>query len=252
MTDRFISYMVGRGMEPRDLYSEGVSRNSTHMATASAQSGTDSIDISWLAGAAEVYNLSPDLRDYVIMPCVTIVTNLPNVNGDAMTSAELMKFDPNLGNYAYRSFVGKPTYLEHRENTVYQKAKGVILDAYMGVLPRYGRAKLVELLAYDRSKDPVLANRILTRQINTASMGVFFQSYRCSISNRVYGAGELEGKFTQRGSPTRVMEIAGKRRLAFRYLMELVGFETSAVEVPAYTCAVSDVVTDVRAGRIIG
>ena len=252
MSDRFVSYVQGRGMAPRDLYSEGVGKNPRNMATAAAQSGDISIDVSWLPGAAEAYSISPDLRDYVVMPCVTIVSELPNVNGDAMSAAELLAFNPNEGRQAYRSFIGKPTYREHRENTIFNKAKGVILDAYMEPLPRYRRVKLVELLAFDRTKDPDLANRILTKQINTASMGVFFSSYRCSISNRVFKPGEIEGTYTQRGAPPRLVDIGGKQRMAFRWLLDLVGFETSAVEVPAYACAVSDFVTDVRALRTLG
>lgn len=111
----------------RDMFSEDVSDKARFVATASDNSDRSEIDISYLAAAAEMYNISPRISDYVLVPVSTVLSDLPNTNGDAMTREELLKFNPQQGRIAYKTWIGKPTFLEHA-NQVLPGAKGIILD----------------------------------------------------------------------------------------------------------------------------
>ena len=224
----------------RDMFSEDVSDKARFVATASDNSDRAEIDISYLAAAAEMYNISPRISDYVLVPVSTVLSDLPNTNGDAMTREELLKFNPQQGRIAYKTWIGKPTFLEHA-NQVLPGAKGIILDTYMRALSQYGGLlSLVKLLAFDRSKDPQLVNAILRKMINTYSMGVNFSAYRCSISGRVFTAKDAPGEYTDLGMPPRLIRVGGNDRVAYRQLINLEGFETSAVGTPAYFCAIGD------------
>jgi hypothetical protein len=109
------------------MFSEDVSDKARFVATASDNSDRSEIDISYLAAAAEMYNISPRISDYVLVPVSTVLSDLPNTNGDAMTREELLKFNPQQGRIAYKTWIGKPTFLEHA-NQVLPGAKGIILD----------------------------------------------------------------------------------------------------------------------------
>ena len=72
------------------------------------------LDVSkWLPLAAKSYHISPDLHDYLIFPVVSIVSELPNTNGDSVSRAELLKFNPEYGVPAFMTWRGKPTFVEH-------------------------------------------------------------------------------------------------------------------------------------------
>lgn len=84
----------------------------------------------WLPFAAKEYRLSPNIRDYVIVPIPAFFSDIPNTNGDSVTVPELLRFKPEYGMQAYKTFRGQPTFVEH-DNKDITKAKGVILDVFM-------------------------------------------------------------------------------------------------------------------------
>ncbi len=227
------------------------------IATASpnqpTQKATRDLDLSWLPYAAQQYHVSNDLRDYVVVPVVTIVSDVPNVNGDNFQVDELTRFDVEVNRFMYQTFLGKGTYLEHRDNLVLPAAKGLIFDTYLTPLDsRYQgkRVKLHKLLGFDMTKDRSLAQAILRREINSFSMGARYLKYQCSITGRVLPAvppdfklplGAKEDDFfspyTRIGVPTTKLPNG---KLAYRNLLDARGVETSAVSTPAYPVAYSD------------
>lgn len=200
------------------------------------------LDVSlWLTSASKVYEISSDIRDYVLIPVPIMFTEIPNTNGDSVSIQEMLRFDPESGCQAYKSFKGKPMHVEH-DNKVHAKAKGIILDVFLQPLQRFGNGKyfkLVELLACDRTKDPLLANSILSGKANTFSLGFYFKGYDCSICGRAFG----EGGTAIPCEHTMPRKTTYKRldgRLAYRRCKFIRGFETSYVDNPAYSIAVNN------------
>ncbi len=199
----------------------------------------------WLPYAAEHYCLSRDLRDYVLVPIPAIFSDLPNTNGDSLSIKQMLRFDPELGMQMYKSFKGKPTYLEH-DNRDITRAKGVILDAFLRPVPFNTKYyKIVLLLAYDRTKDSALAQAILSKESNAYSVGFYYSSYRCSICGTQVGKGvnTRPCAHTMLGKPT-YQQPDGK--VVFRQCENAVGFECSAVNTPAFTSAIGPTVYDPR------
>jgi hypothetical protein len=94
--------------------------------------------------------------------------------------------------------------------------------------------KLLELLAIDRSKDPVLARKVLDGEYNTYSMGAWVEGYTCSYCQAEMGkCAHLNPK-----QPVDFYELNGS--LVYRQIMGMKGFETSVVGTPAYVSAISD------------
>ena len=199
----------------------------------------------WLPYAAEHYCLSRDIRDYVLVPIPAIFSDLPNTNGDSLSLKQMLRFDPALGMQMYKTFKGKGTFEEH-ENQNIRAAKGIILESFLRPVPFNPKYyKIVLLLAYDRTKDPVLAKRILERETNAYSVGFHYSSYSCSICNQQVGKGiNLSPcQHTQLGRPTYKQQDG---RLVYRKCENGQGFECSSVSTPAFVSAIGPHVYDVR------
>lgn len=191
----------------------------------------------WLPFASKELCISSDIMDYIIVPVIIMPSDLPNRNGVGFPLSELVKFNTEFGMQAYKTFKGKPTYYEHK-NQDCTKAKGVIIDTYMRKFKGFGGGsiwKLVALLGFDRTKDPELCNRIVTGDINTYSMGSYVTKYTCSV------CGRDKGKCTHLSNTAKVnFNLIDGKYLAYCLAMGICGFETSAVENPAYPVAISD------------
>lgn len=233
-----------RAMKAIDLFELDVPKNDYISVSSSiaGESGARLDAHTWLPLCAPIYEISANLNDYVIVPVVTVISDLPNTNGDSIELAEMMAFNAEHGMPFYKTFKGKPVQLEH-DNKVLNRARGVILDSYISPLTGFGgkRGKIVQLLAIDKTKDRETARKVLSGDINTYSIGARFTEYQCSVTGRIYKPGMPAGQFTQPGVPTYMREDG---QLVFRSLKGLCGFETSIVGTPAYTCAVSDDLID--------
>ncbi len=191
---------------------------------------------SWLPFAAPQYKISPDVKDYVLTPVIIMPSDLPNRNSVGFPLRELIRFNPEYGMQAYKTWKGQPTHLEHANEDV-TKAYGVIVDAFMRPMKGHGQNKVwkfMQLLAFDRSKHPEVTSRIESGEINSYSMGAFVDSYTCSICSADLGNchhlnPKIQGQF---------YEFEGQ--LAFKNVRGIKGFETSAVSDPAYVSAISD------------
>ncbi len=125
----------------------------------------------------------------------------------------------------------------HNCNSDYTKAKGIILNCMMK--PMAGTDgdlwKVIKLCAWDRTRDPVLANDILTRKRNSYSMGALAEDYNCSVCAAKLSRGGCE--HVERNKPT-FSNYNGK--IAYYNVSNIKGFEISSVLIPAYSSAVSE------------
>lgn len=182
----------------------------------------------WLPLAAEQYDLSKNFKDYVIVPNVPIIiSDIPNTNGIAFLKRELLKFNIKQGRPAFKTFKGKPCYIEH-QNTDPLAACGVILDVYVDVVENHGRGliQVVELLAFDRLKNPDAAKAVASKESNCYSMGTFFDSFTMS-----------DGSTPTPAKLKKPLYLNDRNELVFCLPTDLTGFETSIVNSPAFAHA---------------
>ncbi|QXV74244.1 hypothetical protein [Rhizobium phage RHEph12] len=141
---------------------------------------------SWIKAAAPVYHISQNASDYFTVPTIIMPSDLPNRNLTAFPREELAKFDPEIGQQVYRGWIGKPVYIDHA-NRDYTKAIGVVADVSMRKIEgAHGDLwKVVALMAIDRTKNPVIANDILTGRRRNYSMGALVSAYECSICKQI-------------------------------------------------------------------
>lgn len=231
---------VSVSARPLDLHKLGASRKSKSISMKGEAIGSSqsiALDVNaWLPRAAEHYNISQDLRDYVLHPAVVNVSGIPNTNSDGFELRDWLTFRPEFGQLAYKTFKGKPTFVEHANND-HRKAHGVIFDAQMRRLDNYAadHARLFLLLAFDRNHDPRLCADILSGKHNTYSKGTWYKAYTCSICGETFNGrskpcGHINGR-------TKMMPDG---RIAYRKCHVLEGFECSAVRNPAFICAAPD------------
>jgi hypothetical protein len=240
---RSVSFSIGqKPTELNGIKTKGVVR----LGGDVTQAGERTLDANlWLPRAAEHYRISPKLSDYVIVPVPSIISELPNTNGDSVSKDELMRFKPDYGQLAYRTWIGKPTFIEHQNKDITQ-AKGVILDVFLRRLPATfagGHVKVIKLLAFDRTKDPELVQSILLRKFNTYSLGMYYKQYQCSICGSVVS--QSNARFCDHTNLRRKTYMRPDGELVFRKCQDITGFECSAVADPAYVSATSDIMFDV-------
>lgn len=217
-----------------DAHAEGLTNTRRLLVASSVVGPSQELDYGqWLPAAAEQYNISSDIKDYVLVPNIPIIlSDVPNTNGIAFEKKELLRFIPAAGKLAYQTFKGKPTFIEH-DNADHTKAKGVILDVYAAPLEGYGKGliKIVEMLAFDRTRDPDLCRKILSGERNAYSMGASFNGFKMSTGERPHKNALNEPLYRD-----------AKGRLVYKQVQDIEGFETSSVGNPAYISALGNTV----------
>lgn len=225
------SHSFGLGSDPTELHANPDGQQRVESTTECSL---------WLPFAAECYHISKRLEDYILVPVPAIWSSIPNTNGDSVSIQEFLKFNPDHGMQAFKTFRGKPTFIEHANKDITQ-AKGVILDVFIRPVKNFGGSryyKLVMLLAYDRSKDPMLVNSILTGENNAYSVGYYYKSYTCSICQRHVGQHERGPGPCEHTVPKKRTYLQEDGRLVYRHCHDIVGFECSSVASPAFISAV--------------
>ena len=241
----------GEFLKPIDVF-ESISKGSQELTLTSEQTGLEQsqeLDARfWLPFASKQLNISAKLEDYVIVPTVGFWTGIPNVNGDAVTADELMRYEPKHGRCAYKTWKGKPTYWNHQSNTDPTVASGVIFDSYVSTLKGYAKPRLmlILLLGFDRYRNPELAKQILNRSITSYSVGMFYSSYINSVTGTRSRPNNPD-PMTKPNQPTFMNE---QGTLVFRYLENITGFECSAVNIPVFASAVGDTIMDGGSGKV--
>ncbi len=142
------------------------------------------IDYSWLKGASDTYQISSDIKDYILSEIPIVTIDFPNRNGHAFPFEEVSYFDPRFGQFVYKTFVGKPTFADHN-NKVFTEAKGVHFDSSLRYVPKWDVWKIYVLLGYDRTKDSSLARQIEKGQRRSYSMGSWVSYFLSSISGQL-------------------------------------------------------------------
>lgn len=234
-----VSQNIVRGDPAIDMHKENASPNAKTLTIKNRGESID-LDVSvWLPKAAEMYNTSKDIRDYVVVPVCANISELPNTNGDGFSKAEWLRFNPDQGRLAYKTFQGKPTFIEHN-NKDFTKAQGMILDSHLSPLKgfRGDHARLTLLLAFDRTRCPERCDKIMKGELNTYSKGTTYKAYVCSVCGHVVTASKRNFcSHTYFNRPTYI--DARTQKLAYRDCLLLTGFECSSVDDPAFACAAS-------------
>lgn len=187
----------------------------------------------WLPAASKQYHISPKLEDYIIVPVIAFFSDLPNRNSVGFPLQELIKFNPERGACVYKTWKGQPTFQEHRNNDI-TAAKGVIFDSVIRPVNDFqgDLVKVILLTGWDKTKDPILCNKILTNSVNSFSMGAYANDFRCSICGKSLSNGGC--RHIDVNCP-QMRIIDGN--LCFMNGIDLAGFECSFVENPAYIMA---------------
>jgi len=200
----------------------------------------------WLPFCAKAYHISPNIEDYVIVSSPICPSDLPNRNGIGFPLAELVKFQPPpVSRMAYKAWTGTPVHLEH-DNEDCTKAYGVMLDAALHKIEGYGGGnlwKVMGLAAIDKNKHPDIAQKILSGELNTYSMGALVDSFSCSFCgtpvSRQYGCHHVQGpdvvNWNEVNDP-----LGSGRHIAFLNAHGISPIEYSIVADPAWTTALSD------------
>lgn len=197
--------------------------------------------------ASEAYNISRERADYLLVPTTIVPVGLPNRNKTAFPRDELARFNPTMGNLAFKTWVGKPVYVDH-VNRDLSKSIGMVLDTAMVPMstkyPNLKMWKVVSLLAIDRSKRPEIANLIMSGARDSYSMGANVVVYSCSVCGATSAPGSRDlpcgtNHVTGPRSPYKVIEVAGKSILGHRNAHGISGFEVSTVPIPAWPSAVT-------------
>lgn len=210
--------------------------------TQQVRSVLDSVG-GWLPAAAEEYNISADIRDYVLAPVVIMPSDLPNRNCVGFPLFELTKFNTESKMLAYKTFAAAPLHINHvnKDHTI---ASGVIFDvAFRKMNNVQGDIwKIIALCGFDRKRKPLICNRILNDPETTYSMGAWASAYTCSVCGNKYKEGS-ECEHVQLGKPAYKL-FPGKGRdtvpqLAYYEARGITGFECSFIETntPAYYSA---------------
>ena len=156
-----------------------------------AQVGKSTIDYSWLKGASETYQISSDIKDYIIQEVPIVTVDFPNRNLHAFSFDEVSYFDPRFGQFVYNTFIGKPTYADH-DNKNFVEAKGVHFDSSLRYVPGWDVWKIYVLLGYDRSKDSSLARQIEKGQRRSYSMGAWVSYFLGSLTGKLSNGSQVQ------------------------------------------------------------
>lgn len=185
---------------------------------------------SWLPFAAEAYQISPNIKDFVVVPCTIMFSDLPNANLAAFPLHELTAWNTGSGEIAYKTWARKPCFVEHKNDNP-SIAAGLILDSSLRAMSNYigGMGRVVLLSAWDRNRYPEIANKFLAGR-SGQSMGCLVSDYSCSIDGISLRSGGCSHIHPKMG--VRIPEVGNK--LTYRIAHGITGFEVSSVAVPAW------------------
>jgi hypothetical protein len=192
------------------------------------------VDISWLPYASSKYKISHKIEDFVVTAVPFITSDIPNRNMQSFPTEEIFDFKPRFGRVAYRTFVGKPTFQNHKNEDFFQ-AKGVNFDSIVTKVPRYNLHKIIVLSAFDRSKDSALAEAILKKERRFYSMGSWVEFFECSVCGANLSDRDCScfSKYGKGG-------VTKDGKLVYQNCRGCDWFEGSSVDDPADWTAVSD------------
>lgn len=215
--------------------------------------GGTSIDIeSALDVVADVYSISRDPNDYLLIPTRASSANRPNDNLDGWTSDELLQFDPKIGCRRYSTYNLKPHYVNHKADNP-KLSRGVILDShyndfnkasdelkrafFIATGKEINRDEFIEtLIAVDTTKDPILAQAYKNGSTRLFSMGCDVEATKCSIpecGKVATNAWQFCDHIRNKHSRIPVKCEDGETRVAHEWCLGTIFAEESVVDGPA-------------------
>ena len=217
-----------------------IDRNSgkMHLLSASAVEPASVVDVSGLPAAAEKYRISADIKDYVLAEVPIVEGDVPNRNMHCFLTSRLVEWLPEYGMQAYKTFIGKPVFMEHKHDII-EAAKGIILDARMHF--HNGRSYVMILKAFDRTKDSKLAEDVLHGRRRGHSMSAWASTFDCSACGHRWNTQYQNSCECARGPRHQQMEnrylglgqLTPDNRLVYACPANFRFFESSSVGDPA-------------------
>lgn len=193
----------------------------------------------WLPFAAKELNLSTNLNDYLIYTVPLLWSDLPNRNGVGFPLSELIAWNVDQGCQAYKTWVGKPMFVEHQSDN-HKTAIGIIVDTSLTQVEGFGDNKVWKVMAVcaiDKTKNPEYGNDMDAGKLNSFSMGAEITGgYSCAYCGSPLGrCDHLDPE-----ESGQMYLLNGK--LVYRLVHGITGYEYSSVRDPAYLVAVSDTI----------
>lgn len=230
---------IWESLRNKDVIDAGSGRIQLRASSIHEERSLNFTDI--LPFASKEYQISSDPKDYFVVPVVIFTADLPNLNCIAFPRKELVRFQPEYGCLAYETWRGKPVYSEHANKDI-TKSHGIIIDSFLRKTPNFGGKqgiwKVINLLAIDRTKYSQRASQVLSGQVRTFSMGAYCGDFFCPVTGlpvtqSPHFRGKLHNEFL-------LEPVHGSNKLLFRNVSNIVGFETSIVDSPAFLMAQTD------------
>ncbi len=238
---RIYGNYVENDVPPVEMYKQEVYSDKRKKVVDLKASGLNRpVDISWLKAASLKYQISANIKDYVVIPVPVITSGIPNRRNQSFSMGSLLDFDTEYKRQRYSTFVGCPTYVEHK-NDNFLEAKGINLDASLTYVPAYNLYKVNVLSAFDRTKYPELTEKILKLKTNQFSMGAVCTTFRCSLCGNLLGPGvertcKCPGDYTELRSYGNIVN----NKLHYISAVDPVFIENSWVADPADITAVGN------------
>ena len=184
-----------------------------------------------IKAVSKLYNISPNIEDYVFPVPRAVGADYPNSNGDCFTHSELTRYSNKHRCLVYQTFKNVPIHIEHKANNK-KEARGFIPDAeYIQTDPK--DKYVLTICAVDSKKDPALAEGLVSGDIRFFSMGCVCEAVECSIcGNRFTNDRDL----CQHLRPGRKMSYIGGKQ-AYEKCLGVSFQELSVVGDPAYNKA---------------
>lgn len=133
-----------------------------------------------LKALASVYNISSSIDDYIFPVPRAVTADIPNNNGDNFKHDELMRFSADHRCLVYQTFRNDPLHIEHVAHDP-KAARGYLPDVRY-ITADAGDKHVLTVVAMDASKDPALAEGMLSGDIDKFSMGCICDAVQCSFS----------------------------------------------------------------------
>lgn len=232
-----------------------------------------------LDSVADVYAISRNPNDYLLIPVRANSSDRPNENLDGFQSEELLRYEPRLSKKVFETYLLKPHFVNHNSAN-FVLSRGALLDSYYNDLnpaddetkqiifdatgKEVSNDEFVEvLIAIDTTKDPILAEAYRNGSVYRFSMGCDVDGTVCSecgnVATNVFEfCDHIKNKMARR----RVKNKFGRLVIPFEWCIGTIFAELSAVDDPADKTAeiqegilgISEVVNNIRmqAGNKLG
>lgn len=136
-----------------------------------------------LKAVARVYNISDKIDDYIFPVPRAVTADEPNNNGDNFMHDELVRFSSNHRCQVYQTFKNDPLHVEHLADNP-KTARGYLPDVHY-VIADENDKHVLTVVGMDVTKDPPLAEGLLSGEVDSFSMGCICDAVRCRKCGKV-------------------------------------------------------------------